>query len=120
MSINYLLDENLPPLYKVQLLRRQPNLIIWMVGEPGVPSTGTLDPAILLWCELNNFILVTSNRSSMPIHLAEHLAQEHHIPGIFVLRPRAEIGQVLEDLILIALAGEETEYQNRIVHIPLS
>ena len=120
MSINYLLDENLPPLYKVQLLRRQSDLIVWMIGEPGVPPTGTLDPEILLWCEINNFILVTNNRSSMPVHLAEHLAQGHHIPGIFVLRPRAEIGQVLDDLILIALAGNENEYQDRIVHIPLS
>ena len=42
MSINYLLDENLPPLYKVQLLRRHPYLIVWMIGEPGVPPTGTL------------------------------------------------------------------------------
>ncbi|MDZ4879173.1 MAG: hypothetical protein CLLPBCKN_008611 [Chroococcidiopsis cubana SAG 39.79] len=120
MSINYLLDENLPPLYKVQLLRRQSDLIVWMIGEPGVPPTGTLDPEILLWCEINNFILVTNNRSSMPVHLAEHLAQGHYIPGIFVLRPRAEIGQVLDDLILIALAGNENEYQDRIVHIPLS
>ena len=56
----------------------------------------------------------------MPIHLAEHLAQGHHIPGIFVLRSRAEIGQFLDDLILIALAGNENEYQDRIVHIPLS
>lgn len=120
MSINYLIDENLPPLYKIQLLRRQRELIVWMIGEPGVPSTGTLDPEILLWCETNNFILVTNNRSSMPVHLAEHLAQGHKIPGIFVLRPRAEIGQVLDDLILITLAGNENEYQDKIVHIPLS
>ena len=120
MSIDYLIDENLPLLYKAQLLRRQPDLIVWMIGEPGVPPTGTLEPEILLWCEINNFILVTNNRSSMPVHLAEHIAQGHHIPGIFVLRPRAEIRQVLENLILIALAGEKTEYQDRIVHIPLS
>lgn len=120
MSIKYLLDENLPPLYRVQLLSRQPDLTVWMVGDPGVPPKSTLDPEILIWCELNNFILVTNNRSSMPIHLAAHLAQGRHIPGIFVLRPRRTIKQVLDDLILIALAAEETEYQDRIVHIPLS
>jgi hypothetical protein len=119
MKIKYLLDENLPPLYQVQLLRLQPDLTVWIVGEPGLPPRGTKDPDILFWCELNNFILVTNNRSSMPVHLSEHLVQGRHIPGIFVIRPRAEIGQILEDLILIGLAAEENEYQDRIVHIPL-
>jgi len=119
MTIQYLLDENLPPLYRVQLSRILPNLTVWMVGDPGVPPKSTLDPEILLWCELNNLILVTNNRASMPIHLREHLAQERHIPGIFVLRPRSTIGQILDDLILIAIAGEEGEYQDRITHIPL-
>jgi len=72
MSIKYLLDENLPPLYRVQLLRLEANLTVWMVG-PGVPPKSTLDPEILIWCELNKFILVTNNRSSMPIHLQAHL-----------------------------------------------
>ena len=55
----------------------------------------------------------------MPVHLAEHLSQHRQIPGIFVLRPKATIGQIIEDLILIALAGEPQEYQNRITYIPL-
>ena len=59
MSIQYLLDENLPPLYREQLLRLQPDLTVWMVGDPGVPPKSTLDPEILIWCEQNQFILVT-------------------------------------------------------------
>jgi hypothetical protein len=42
MNIQYLIDENLPPLYREQLLRRQPDLTVWMIGEPGVPSKSTL------------------------------------------------------------------------------
>ena len=37
MSIQYLIDENLPPLYREQLLRRHSDLTVWMIGEPGVP-----------------------------------------------------------------------------------
>ncbi len=55
----------------------------------------------------------------MPVHLAEHLSQHRQVPGIFVLRPKATIGQVIEDLILIALVGEQQEYQNRITYLPL-
>lgn len=113
MSIQYLFDENLSPLYREQLLRLQPDLTVWMIGDPGVPPKSTLDPEILIWCEQNEFVLVTNNRTSMPVHLADHLqrrnsdsqAFECHIPGIFVLRPKATIGAILEDLILIAQVG---------------
>lgn len=119
MTIQYLIDENLPSLYKEQLLRYQPDLNVLMVGEPATPSKGTLDPEILTWCELNNFILVTNNRTSMPVHLAEHIAQNHHIPGIFVFRRKATIGQIIDDLIFIAQVNELEEFQDRITHIPL-
>ena len=119
MSIQYLLDENLSPLYREQLLRLQPDLTVWMVGDPGVPLKSTLDPEILIWCEQNKFILVTNNRTSMPVHLADHLVQNHHSPGIFVLRPKATVGEILEDLIIIAQAGISQDYQDRITHIPL-
>jgi predicted nuclease of predicted toxin-antitoxin system len=119
MTIKYLLDENMSSVYREQLLRYQPELTVLMVGTPNTPTRGTKDPDILHWCEQNNFILVTKNRSSMPVHLVEHLAQGYHVPGIFVLRRQAEIGQVIEDLILIAATAEENEYQDQITYIPL-
>jgi len=64
----------MPLAYRTQLLSREPRLTIWKIGMPGVPPSGTLDPEILLWCEGNDFILVTNNRKSMPVHLADHLA----------------------------------------------
>lgn len=119
MTIKYLIDENLPPLYKEQLLHYESELTVLMVGEPNTPPKGTLDPAILTWCELNNFILVTNNRASMPVHLTEHLANNHHIPGIFVFRRKATIGQIIDDLIFIAQVNDAEEFQDRITHIPL-
>ncbi|NET46963.1 hypothetical protein [Okeania sp. SIO2B3] len=63
--------------------------------------------------------LVTNNRSSMPVHLAELLAESGHVPGILVLRPSANIGRVIEDLIAIAGASFEDEYRDQITYIPL-
>lgn len=100
MSIQYLIDENLSPLYREQLLRLKPDLTVWMIGDPTVPSKGTLDPEILIWCEENQFILVTNNRTSMPVHLANHLSQNRYNPGIFVLRPKATLKEIFDDLIL--------------------
>ncbi|MEC4983939.1 MAG: DUF5615 family PIN-like protein [Oscillatoria sp. PMC 1068.18] len=119
MSIQYLIDENLPPLYQEQLRRYLPQTTVLMVGDPDAPAKGTLDPEILLWCEQNNFILLTNNRRSMPVHLTEHLEQNHQSPGIFVLRKKFTIGEIINNLVFIAEAGDESDYQNRITHIPL-
>jgi hypothetical protein len=113
------MDENVDPIYAVQLRRRRANLVVWAVGEPNTPSKSTLDPEILLWCEAYNFILVTNNRTSMPVHLAEHIAQNHHVPGIFILNPELSVGETIDELILIAECAFEDEYQDQIVYLPI-
>ncbi|MBD6617309.1 hypothetical protein FNW02_16110 [Komarekiella sp. 'clone 1'] len=118
MTLKYLLDENVDKVYKRQFVQRNPTLIMWVVGDPGAPPRGTLDPEILRWCEEHNFLLVT-NRTSIPGHLAEHVAQERHTPGIFILNDKLTIGQTIDELILIAQAPFNDEYQNQIVHLPL-
>lgn len=117
--MNFLIDENLPPFYKRELLRRLPELTVWQIGEEGAPAFGTLDPVILEWCEANRFVLVTNNRNSMPQHLTDHLAVGKQCPGILVFRPQATAAQLLLDLELIAVAANEAEFYNRIFYLPL-
>lgn len=120
MSLKYLLDENVDPNYKIQLLQRNSDGCIWAVGEPGTPAKGCLDPEILSWCEDFNFILVTNNRRSMPVHLAAHLIQGRHLPGIFILSTKLSMGQNIEELLFLAEISWEDEYQDQIVHLPYS
>ncbi|WP_199314293.1 DUF5615 family PIN-like protein [Planktothrix sp. FACHB-1365] len=117
--LNYLIDENVDPIYTHQLRRFQSELFVIAVGDLTAPPKGTLDPEILLWCEKHQCILVTNNRKSMPVHLADHIALSHHIPGIFILSPKLSIGENIEQLILIAEASYEDEYQDRIEFLPL-
>ena len=109
MSLQYLIDENISPVYPKQIRCREPSIIIKVVGEPETPPKGTLDPEILDWCEENNFVLITNNRTSMPVHLSDHLAKNRHVPGIFILNPNLSVGENLEELILAALASEVDE-----------
>jgi Domain of unknown function (DUF5615) len=120
MALKYLFDENVDLVYVRQLRRQKPDMIVRMVGEPAMPPKGTLDPDILCWCETMGFILVTNNRRSMPVHLADHLAQDRHIPGIFILNSNLGVGENLEELILIAEASLDKEYQDRIEFLPLA
>ena len=118
--IKYLLDEHIPSAYRAQLLRHEPELAVWMIGDAGAPAKGTPDPDILRWCGQNDFALVTNNRKSMPRHLADHLAEGGHVQGIFTIDLNKPMGVALEELILIAVASYEGEFADRIVYVPLS
>ncbi len=119
-TIRYLLDENVDDLYQVQLLKREPTMVVVKVGVPGAPHKGTLDPAVLDYCERNSLILVTKNRRSMPSHLQEHLAQGRHVPGIFVMDPAMTIGETIEELLLIWAASDEEEYHDQLFFFPIT
>jgi len=95
MQIKYLMDENLAPIYQIQLQRKEPNLVVWAIGDPNTPPKGTLDPDILIWCKKYDFILVTNNRSAMPVHLIDHLAQGQHISGIFQSNLSMSLGETI-------------------------
>lgn len=77
-------------------------------------------PEILEWCEKYDFILVTNNRKSMPVHLNDHLQANRHIPGIFILNANLSIGQNIDELILIAECSFFNEYQDQIIHLPIT
>jgi hypothetical protein len=119
-AIRLLLDENVDPLHRQELLRREPGLVVWRVGDISAPPDSTLDPEILMWCEERAFVLVTSNRKSMPPHLQNHLAQERHVPGILVLNPRMSVGETIEERVLIWGTSAEEEYLDRISFMPVS
>ena len=97
-ATRYLLDEHVDPALRAQLIQHELDLTVWIVGDPGGPPRGALDPDVLLWCEANGFSLVTNNRKSMAGHLRDHLAAGHHVPGIFVLNPNMTMGATIKNL----------------------
>lgn len=117
--IRYLLDEDTPHSLRDQLLRRAPEIDILAVGDETGPARGTPDPQLLRWIEREGYVLVSRNRRTMPRHLRDHLEAGGHIPGIFLLRRRYSIGQILEDLLLIWAVGHPEEYRDHIEYLPL-
>lgn len=119
MTIRFLLDENVDPLFRKALQSRQSNMVVWKVGDPGAPARGTLDPEILEWCEDNSFVLITNNRRSIPRHLGDHLDKGRHIPGIIELNSDMSIGDAIEELILIWEVFGNDECRDIILYMPL-
>ena len=116
----YLLDENVPEELQRQLHKHDPEITVWRIGTIGAPPISTLDPDILLWCEQNGFILLTNNRASMPVHLKAHLETGHHVLGTFIFNRKMTLGETVKELLTIATASNDDEYQDTIQYLPLS
>lgn len=96
--IRFLLDENMPSAIMVAIRRRDAQIDMLQVGQPGAPSLGTLDPDILLFCEREQRVLVTNNRHSMKDHIEDLFLAGHHHWGIIEVNDRTNIGQIASDL----------------------
>jgi hypothetical protein len=119
MRPRFLLDEHVNRAIQRQLRRLDARIEVLAIGDPGAPPSGTSDPDILAWLEESGYILVTENRSTMPLHLSDHFAAGRHIPGLFWIRSGVGIGHIIEELYLIWFASEAEEYRNRTLFIPL-
>lgn len=119
-TIKFLLDEHVDPRLRKALKQRYSEIVIWCIGDPGAPALQSSDPDILIWCEANDFSLVTNNRASIPVHLKEHLASGLHVPGIFVLNPGMRMGETADELALIWGASDPDEYFDLLSYLPVS
>lgn len=90
MTLRYLLDAHVERALGLGLRQRDRELIVWRLGDPGTPPLDAPDPAILRWCEIHDFVLVTNNRRTMPRHLADHLNRGGHIPRYPDAQPEDE------------------------------
>src|SRR4051794_31858042 len=100
-----LLDENVSYNLREELVRRLPAVKVYAVGDDDAPPKQTPDPDILVWIEEHECILLTHNRSTMPVHLSDHLMAGHRVPGIVVFSTQLSIGAVGDDLLLLFSAG---------------
>ena len=93
------------------------NLEVVRVGDLVDLPIGVDDPTILSWCEENERILVTFDRSTMPSHLQDHLNANRHSPGIFMLSSSSQLQDVLEFLIAASYASEPYEWRDWIMYL---
>lgn len=117
-QIRFLLDEDTSHVIQKGLESRHPEVEFRVIGEEGVPPLGTKDEEILEFLEREAYILVSSNRSTMPMHLEAHLQKGGHIPGVLLLRPRFSYREIIDTLELILFASVPEDVRDQVVYIP--
>ncbi|MDB5299627.1 MAG: hypothetical protein JWO87_1290 [Phycisphaerales bacterium] len=122
MPLRFVLDEHLRGsvwdlIQRHNLLREDP-IDVARVGDPEDLPLSISDPQILQWAERERRILISRDKSTMPTHLAQHLAAGHHSPGVMILKPHLSMPRLLDFLVLAAYASEPHEWENRISFVP--
>ncbi len=91
------------------LRKREPRLDIVRVQEAGL--SGTPDPGILEWAAQEGRLLLTHDTSTMTNHAYERVRQGLPMPGVFAVSQNLPIGQIIEDILLVAIGSFEGEWE---------
>jgi hypothetical protein len=122
MALAYVLDEHLRGELWQAILSHNAKGVYPVdavcVGAAFDLPLGSSDPEILLWGERYSRILVTRDEKTMKTHLADHLSNGHHSPGVFLIRKGSTIPEVVSFLVAAAHASETADWQDQWAYIP--
>src|SRR5687768_3351564 len=117
MSPRFLLDEHLRGELWEALAGRGAGLDVVRVGDPPDLPLRSTDPDILIWAESEGRILVSRDHATMTAYFADHLAAGRHSPGVFLIRPRSRLADVVATLVLVAEDSDADDWRDRVHYV---
>ena len=115
--IRFLADASLHDAIVTGCLRREPAIDFLSAHEARLE--GVPDPEVLALATQQNRILVTSDLRTMPRHFGNFLEANGQCAGVFLVKQRAPLAEVIDALVLVWSASDADEWKNRILEIPL-
>lgn len=115
--LRFAADENFNGNIVRGLRRREPALDIVRVQDAGL--SGADDPAVLEWAASQGRVVITHDVSTLTRHAFDRVAAGRLMPGVFEVDSSAAIGQVIDDLLLLAECSLEGEWEGQVRYLPL-
>lgn len=116
MKIRFQADADLNQRIVRAVRRGQPAIDFQTAYEAQVRSLN--DPEVLATAAAEGRIVVTHDRTTMPVHFAIFIATQSS-PGVFVLSQYSPLKLAMDELIMIWEASEAEEWTNIIQFLPL-
>jgi hypothetical protein len=111
VSIRFLADADLNQAIVAGALGRETTLDFLTAAEADL--TGRNDPDVLEYAASQDRILVSHDTSTMPVHFADRLRSGRMSPGVFLVRQRAAVGEVIEAILLVWSASDRENGRDR-------
>jgi hypothetical protein len=77
------------------------------------------DPTVLGWLAKEVRILLTHDVKTMPNYAYQRVKLGLPMFGVIIVRKQMPVGQAIEELLTILGASEASEWENRVVFLPL-
>jgi hypothetical protein len=98
------------------LRRREPSIDFETARSAGI--LGLADFDVLTLAARHNRILVSHDRDTMPAHFSRFITGATS-PGLVIASQRLDLGEVIEQILLIWAASNADEWLNRVAYLPL-
>lgn len=108
-------DENLNAKMIAGLLRREPSLDFQTAQAAKV--VGLPDSEVLAIASRDNRILVSHDRETLPNHFSRFI-EKSTSAGLLIVSQKLDIGDSIEQILLVWTASEAEEWINRIGYLP--
>ena len=115
--IRFLADENINGKLLRGLLSREPGPDIVRAQDVGLAGIG--DPDVLAWAARENRVLLTREVRTMERFAYERVGSGLPMPGIFVIGRRVPLARAIEEVLIVAGASMEGEWDGKVRHLPL-
>jgi hypothetical protein len=115
--LRFLVDEDFDNDILRGVLRRRPDVDIVRAQDVGL--SGHKDPDVLEWAAREGRIVLTHDVTTMTLHGIARVRDGHSMPGIFVVSQSLLIGNVIEDILLLADCSLEGEWEGQVRYLPL-
>ena len=115
--VQFLADENFNNQIVRGVLRRNRAIDLVRVQDVGLSQTD--DRVILEWAAQQNRVTLTHDVETMTRYAYERVQAGLAMPGVFEISRNVPIGLAIEEIMLIAQASFEGEWEGQVLYLPL-
>ncbi len=116
MTVTFLADENFSGRILRGLLRENPTIDVIRVQDTVLYQAE--DPVVLEWAAKEGRVLLTHDIETMRKYAYERVAAGLPLAGVLLIRGEASIGQVIDDLLVIAGASDPLDWAQKVEFVP--
>jgi len=117
VKVRFLADADLNKAIVSGVARREPAIDFLTAHAAGLRRREDLE--VLALAAEQRRVLVSHDVGTMPAHFHAFRNAGNHSSGVFLVAQSLDIGTVIEELLLIWLASEASEWENRLEWLPL-
>lgn len=117
VKVRLLADADLNRAIVSGVIRREPSVDFLTANAAGLRGLG--DQEVLALAADTQRVLVSHDVGTMPAHFRAFINGGRYSPGVFLIPQSLDVGTAIDEILLIWLASEASEWKNRLEWLPL-